>query len=164
MKSDEEIMEMLDAFDLTKSYRDAAELVGCSHNTVEHWVVRRDAGELTTTPTRRDRLIDAYLVASPCRTCAATCSPGSRPAWPCARCWSATTTRPTTSTWPTWDSHPRRLRRGLRPRPRRALPQPALRVHPRPPGPTPSGRVTAKISAVDMPSSPSLALASSTCA
>ena len=29
MKSDEEIMEILEAFDLTRSYRDAAELAGC---------------------------------------------------------------------------------------------------------------------------------------
>jgi hypothetical protein len=29
MKSDEEIMEILEAFDLTRSYRDAGELAGC---------------------------------------------------------------------------------------------------------------------------------------
>jgi len=33
MKSREEIMEILEAFDLTHSFRDAAELVGCSHHT-----------------------------------------------------------------------------------------------------------------------------------
>jgi molybdenum-dependent DNA-binding transcriptional regulator ModE len=34
LKSAEEIMEMLEAFDLTGSLRDAAELAGCSHHTV----------------------------------------------------------------------------------------------------------------------------------
>ena len=49
MKSDEEIMQILEAFDLTRSYRDAGELAGCSPNTVAQWVARRDAGELTAT-------------------------------------------------------------------------------------------------------------------
>ena len=34
MKSAEEIMEILEAFDLTQSYRDAGELAGVSHHTV----------------------------------------------------------------------------------------------------------------------------------
>lgn len=34
MTSAGEIMEMLEAYDLTGSLRDAAELVGCSHHTV----------------------------------------------------------------------------------------------------------------------------------
>ena len=38
MKSDEEIMEILEAFDLTGSFRAAGELAGCSHHTVEHYV------------------------------------------------------------------------------------------------------------------------------
>ena len=38
-------MEILEAFDLTRSYRDAGELAGCSHHTVEDWVARRDAGD-----------------------------------------------------------------------------------------------------------------------
>ena len=41
MKSDEEIMEILEAFDLTRSYRDAAELAGCDHHTIANWVERR---------------------------------------------------------------------------------------------------------------------------
>ena len=44
VKSDEEIMEILEAFDLTRSYRAAAELAGCSHHTVKDWVRKRDAG------------------------------------------------------------------------------------------------------------------------
>jgi hypothetical protein len=34
LNSYEEIMEILEAFDLTRSLRDAAELAGCSHHTV----------------------------------------------------------------------------------------------------------------------------------
>ena len=44
MKHAEEIMEILEAFDLTKSYRAAGELAGCDHHTVAEWVARRDAG------------------------------------------------------------------------------------------------------------------------
>ena len=61
MKSDEEFMEILEAFDLTESLRDAAELAGCSHNTVAHYVVMRDAGGLTDLPAARPQLIDEYL-------------------------------------------------------------------------------------------------------
>jgi transposase len=63
LKSREEIMEILEAFDLTRSLRDAGELAGCSHHTVAHWVAKRDAGELTTPgePVRRERIIDPFL-------------------------------------------------------------------------------------------------------
>lgn len=63
MKSREEIMEILEAFDLTQSYRDAGELAGCSHHTVAHWVARRDAGELPEPgePSRGERITDPYL-------------------------------------------------------------------------------------------------------
>ena len=39
-------MEILEAFALTNSYRAAGELAGCSHHTVEHWVMMRDKGLL----------------------------------------------------------------------------------------------------------------------
>ena len=61
MKHREEIMQILEAFDLTNSYRDAGELARCSPNTVAHWVARRDAGELTATAVRRPQLIDEFL-------------------------------------------------------------------------------------------------------
>lgn len=62
MKSDEEIMEILEAFDLTMSLRDAGELAGCSHHTVGHWVAKRDAGELALGgPVRRERMIDPFM-------------------------------------------------------------------------------------------------------
>ncbi len=43
MKKAEEVMEILEAFDLTGSLRGAAELSGCDHKTVAHWVAARDA-------------------------------------------------------------------------------------------------------------------------
>ena len=42
MKSAEEIMEILEAYDLTGSFRDAAELAGCSHHTVASLVAARE--------------------------------------------------------------------------------------------------------------------------
>src|SRR3984957_1502309 len=60
VKSDEEIMEILEAFDLTGSYRDAGELAGCSHHTVANHVEARALGRLGVTAGRA-RLIDAFL-------------------------------------------------------------------------------------------------------
>jgi transposase len=60
VKTTEAIMEILAAYDLTGSYRDAAELVGCSHHTVARYVRTRDAGGLRTTPAHRDQLIDPF--------------------------------------------------------------------------------------------------------
>ena len=60
MKSDKEIMEILEAFDLTGSYRDAGELVGCSHHTVAHHVEARAGGRLGEAA-RRGQLIDLFL-------------------------------------------------------------------------------------------------------
>jgi len=61
VKSAEEIMNMLEAFDLTGSYRDAAELAGVSHHTVARYVAARDAGELSERPAGRAQLIDEFL-------------------------------------------------------------------------------------------------------
>jgi transposase len=61
VKKTEEIMEILAAYDLTHSFRDAAALVGCDHHTVARYVRARDAGELTVVaPERRDQLIDPF--------------------------------------------------------------------------------------------------------
>lgn len=56
-------MEILEAFDLTGSYRDAAELAGCSHHTVADWVAKRDAGLLPAAGERSERpkLVDPFL-------------------------------------------------------------------------------------------------------
>ena len=59
VKSREEIMNMLEAFDLTGSLRDAGELAGCSHHTVAAYVAKRDEGQLPGVgPVRRKRIID----------------------------------------------------------------------------------------------------------
>ena len=42
LKNPEEVMEILEAFDLTGTLRGAAELAGCDHKTVAHWVRARD--------------------------------------------------------------------------------------------------------------------------
>lgn len=60
MKTTEAIMEILAAYDLTHSYRDAAALVGCAPNTVVRYVLARDAGGLKTTPAQRTLLIDPF--------------------------------------------------------------------------------------------------------
>jgi hypothetical protein len=61
LKSAEEIMQMLEAFDLTGSLRDAGELAGCSHHTVAKAVAARDAGCLTDVAAARPQLIDEFL-------------------------------------------------------------------------------------------------------
>jgi transposase len=60
VKTTEAIMEILAAYDLTGSYRDAAALVGCSHHTVARYARVRDAGALRTAPAQRDQLIDPF--------------------------------------------------------------------------------------------------------
>ncbi len=54
-------MEILEAYDLTGSFRDAAELAGCSHHTVAAHVAARDAGAPTDRAAARPQLIDEYL-------------------------------------------------------------------------------------------------------
>lgn len=57
LKSAEEIMEILDAYDLTGSLRDAGELAGCSHHTVKQYVDRRAAGGVLGTAVERPQQI-----------------------------------------------------------------------------------------------------------
>jgi transposase len=61
LKSAEEIMEILDAYDLTRSFRDAGELAGCSHHTVKHYVEKRESADRVDQPAARPQLIDPYL-------------------------------------------------------------------------------------------------------
>ena len=42
MKRSEEVVEILEAFDLAGSLRGAAVLAGCDHKTVAHWVSARE--------------------------------------------------------------------------------------------------------------------------
>ena len=44
MYSKEKILEILEAYDLTKSFRSAAALIGCDHHTVARYVAARAAG------------------------------------------------------------------------------------------------------------------------
>jgi transposase len=61
MKSKEEAMEILEAYDLTGSLRAAAALAGVSHHTVDRYVALRDAGQLPDPVIRRGRITDPYL-------------------------------------------------------------------------------------------------------
>ena len=60
MKSAEKIMNMLDAFDLTGSLRDAGELAGVSHHTVARYVAARESG-VAAGGVARPMLIDEFL-------------------------------------------------------------------------------------------------------
>lgn len=51
-KDDTEIMEILEAFDLTGCAHSAAGLAGCDPKTVRHHVQRRDLGLPVTGPVR----------------------------------------------------------------------------------------------------------------
>ena len=54
-------MKILDAYDLTRSLRDAAELAGCSPNTVKRYVEARAAGGAVADAVARPQLIDEFL-------------------------------------------------------------------------------------------------------
>ena len=55
-------MEILAAYDLTGSLRDAAELAGCSHHTVGRYVAAREEGRVPgDAPARRAGVIDPFL-------------------------------------------------------------------------------------------------------
>jgi transposase len=61
VKSSEEIMEILEAYDLTGGLRTAAALAGCDHKTVAHYVALRDAGKAPDDRPRRPMAIDPFL-------------------------------------------------------------------------------------------------------
>jgi transposase len=61
VKDSREIMEILEAYDLTGSYRAAAELAGCDHHTVARYVQMRAAGRSPEARRHRERPVDAYL-------------------------------------------------------------------------------------------------------
>ena len=55
-------MNILEAYDLTGSFRDAGELAGCSHHTVARYVRAREEGRLVPgAAAPRPGLIDEYL-------------------------------------------------------------------------------------------------------
>jgi hypothetical protein len=63
VKDGKEVTEILEAFDLTGSFRAAGELAGCSPNTVAGWVAKRDRGELgdLVGPVHRERKLDEHM-------------------------------------------------------------------------------------------------------
>jgi transposase len=60
-KSAREIMEILEAYDLTRCAHSAAELAGCDEKTVIRYVAMRDAGGDPTHRPHRPKTIDPYL-------------------------------------------------------------------------------------------------------
>lgn len=61
LKKAEEVMEILEAFDLTGTLRGAAELAGCDHKTVGHWVrAREEAGGGLPAPTRSRPMVGQF--------------------------------------------------------------------------------------------------------
>jgi hypothetical protein len=62
VKSAEEIMNIPEAYDLTGSLRDAAELAGCSHHTVARYVAERERGRAVPAgPARRAGVTGPFL-------------------------------------------------------------------------------------------------------
>lgn len=61
MKRSVELMEILEAFDLTGSYRAAAALTGCDHKTVARYVRERDRGSAPGEASQRRKRIDPFL-------------------------------------------------------------------------------------------------------
>jgi transposase len=59
-KSDREIMEILEAFDLTRCAHSAADLAGCDAKTVARYVGARDRGGDPHAPVRRPMAADPY--------------------------------------------------------------------------------------------------------
>ena len=61
LKTAEEVMEILEAFDVTGTLRGAAELVGCDHKTVARWVrAREEAGGGLPVAVRPRPRVDAF--------------------------------------------------------------------------------------------------------
>jgi transposase len=63
MKKPEEVMEILEAFDLAGSLRGAAALAGCDHKTVAYWVRMRDEARGIPTVERKRPAMEAVFAA-----------------------------------------------------------------------------------------------------
>jgi hypothetical protein len=61
VKSGREIVEILEAYDLTGSYRAAAGLAGCDHHTVARYVKLRNEGVSPQERQHRARPIDEFM-------------------------------------------------------------------------------------------------------
>lgn len=61
MLSEEKIVEVLEAYDLTRSYRSAAQLAGVDHHTVRRYVAAREAGlDVSVATVERPRVSDPF--------------------------------------------------------------------------------------------------------
>ena len=60
MKKPEEVMEILEAYDLTGSLRQAAALCGCDHKTVACWVAARDEADGPPPVGRRRPMVEGF--------------------------------------------------------------------------------------------------------
>ena len=60
-KNGREIVEILEAYDLTDSYHAAAELAGCDHHTVARYVKLRNEGRSPEERQHRARPIDEFM-------------------------------------------------------------------------------------------------------
>jgi transposase len=64
LKKAEEVMEILEAYDLCGSLRGAAKLAGCDHKTVAHWVHQRElAAGITPVADRRRPAMESLFAA-----------------------------------------------------------------------------------------------------
>lgn len=61
MLSKEKRMEALEAYDLVKTYRAAAQLCGVDHHTVARAVAERASGRSPQEPVARPRSADAFI-------------------------------------------------------------------------------------------------------
>ena len=61
MKKPEEVMEILEAYDLAGTLRGAAQLAGCDHKTVAHWVAQRELGLVPKVERKRPAMESDYL-------------------------------------------------------------------------------------------------------
>jgi transposase len=64
LKKAKEVMEILEAYDLTGSLRGAAMLAGCDHKTVAHWVAQRELAAGTVPVAERKRPAMGALFAA----------------------------------------------------------------------------------------------------
>jgi transposase len=64
VKKAKEVMEILEAYDLTGSLRGAAKLAGCDHKTVAHWVAQRELAAGTSPVAERRRPAMSGLFAA----------------------------------------------------------------------------------------------------
>jgi hypothetical protein len=60
-KNDREVVEILEAYDLTRSFHAAAELAGCDPKTVARYVALRDGGDDPFARMARPKGIDPFL-------------------------------------------------------------------------------------------------------